>query len=83
MPYMVQMALTHDKLIQLRSTAEFIERIDEWRRRQPNGIPSRADAIRTLIERGLEADQVVPVPTEAPAKPARKRPARLALSVAT
>jgi hypothetical protein len=51
------MALMQDKQIQMRATAEFIRRIDEWRRRQPDGIPSRADAIRRLIERGLEAEK--------------------------
>jgi hypothetical protein len=68
------MALTHDKQIQLRSTAEFIERIDEWRRRQVPGIPSRADAIRALIERGLEADKV-PAQVREPEQAVTKRKA--------
>lgn len=30
----------------------WIERIDEWRRKQPD-IPPRAEAIRRLVEKGL------------------------------
>lgn len=50
-PYM---ALTHDKVFQMRSSEEFLRRIDDWRREQTD-IPSRAEAIRRLIELGLEA----------------------------
>jgi hypothetical protein len=50
---MAAMALIHDKVFQMRATAEFYERIDEWRRQQ-QGIPSRAEAIRRLLEIGLK-----------------------------
>ena len=48
------MALTHDKVFQMRSSEEFLRRIDDWRRQQDD-IPSRAEAIRRLIELGLES----------------------------
>lgn len=37
---------------QIRTDAGFVERIDEWRSTQ-RPIPSRAEAIRLLIARGL------------------------------
>jgi hypothetical protein len=37
-----------------RFTAEGISEIEEWRRLQPT-IPSRTDAIRALVSKGLEA----------------------------
>jgi hypothetical protein len=52
------MALAHSKQFQIRADDDFIRRIDEWRRRQPDGIPSRAEAIRTLVDRSLDADKV-------------------------
>lgn len=39
---------------QMRVTAEWLAIIDEWRRQQPD-IPSRAEAIRRLVEKGLNA----------------------------
>jgi len=33
----------------------WMESIDEWRSKQP-GIPSRAEAIRRLVEKGLKAE---------------------------
>lgn len=41
---------------EMRLDAEFLDRIDEWRRRQPD-IPPRAEAFRRLIERGLQAEK--------------------------
>jgi hypothetical protein len=40
----------------LRIDEAFWPPIDEWRRKQPN-LPSRAEAIRRLIDKGLEADR--------------------------
>ncbi|MCG5241404.1 hypothetical protein ACIU1J_27695 [Azospirillum doebereinerae] len=40
------------QLFQMRVSPEFLEQIDEWRRRQPD-IPSRAEALRRLAERGI------------------------------
>jgi hypothetical protein len=41
---------------QMRVSDEFIAKIDEWRRLQPD-IPGRTEAIRRLVEIGLEADR--------------------------
>ena len=41
---------------QMRVSDEFIAKIDEWRRTQPD-IPGRTEAIRRLVEIGLEADK--------------------------
>jgi hypothetical protein len=38
----------------MRVSDEFIESIDEWRRKEPD-LPSRAEAIRRLVELGLQA----------------------------
>lgn len=53
MNYRMCMALTHDKIFQMRATEEFLRRIDDWRRSQPE-LPSRAEAIRRLVELGLK-----------------------------
>jgi hypothetical protein len=50
----VRMVLTHDKVFQMRASDEFLRQIDQWRREQLD-IPSRSEAIRRLIELGLEA----------------------------
>jgi metal-responsive CopG/Arc/MetJ family transcriptional regulator len=39
---------------EMRAPAELLSRVDEWRREQPD-IPNRSEAIRRLIEAGLEA----------------------------
>jgi hypothetical protein len=38
----------------MRLELEMIERIDDWRRRQSD-LPTRAEAMRRLVERGLSA----------------------------
>jgi metal-responsive CopG/Arc/MetJ family transcriptional regulator len=40
----------------LSVTPGFVERVDEWRRQQPE-LPSRAEAIRRLVEKGLEGQR--------------------------
>lgn len=40
--------------VQIVAPASWIQRIEEWRRAQPK-IPSRSDAIRQLVDLGLEA----------------------------
>jgi hypothetical protein len=40
---------------QMVVTPEFIATIDDWRRAQPD-LPSRAEAIRRLVARGLERE---------------------------
>jgi hypothetical protein len=47
---------------QMRVSPSFLRLIDEWRRRQPD-LPSRAEAIRRLVQRSVGA----------PEKSARKR----------
>jgi hypothetical protein len=37
---------------EMRASEAWIERLDEWRRQQPE-IPSRGDAIRTLVDQAL------------------------------
>jgi hypothetical protein len=48
------MVLKNDKLFQMRTTEGFLKRVDDWRRMQDD-LPSRAEAIRRLIEIGLQA----------------------------
>ena len=39
---------------EMRVPASFLKMVDEWRRKQPE-LPSRAEAIRRLVELGLKA----------------------------
>lgn len=39
---------------EMRASDSWLNRVDEWRRIQPD-IPSRAEAIRRLVELGLTA----------------------------
>lgn len=41
--------------MQLVVSDEFIKRVDDWRRKQLE-LPSRSEAVRRLVEKGLEAD---------------------------
>jgi hypothetical protein len=54
------------ELVGVRFTIEAISEIEEWRRQQPI-IPSRTDAIRELVRKGLAASK-----DEKPAKGGRK-----------
>jgi len=38
---------------QMRASRAFLESLDKWRRQQPD-LPSRAEAIRRLVELGLK-----------------------------
>jgi len=40
--------------LQLIVPVDWIKRIDAWRRQQPN-LPSRSEAIRTLVTQALDA----------------------------
>lgn len=40
--------------VNLVTSESWVERVDEWRRQQKS-IPSRAEAIRALVDMGLEA----------------------------
>lgn len=48
--------------VQIVAPASWLERLDEWRRRQPK-IPNRSEAIRRLVDIALDAQ-----------KTARRRP---------
>ena len=52
MAYMDDMA--NDRTFQMRTTDEFLRRIDDWRRLQED-LPSRAEAMRRLVELGMDA----------------------------
>jgi hypothetical protein len=43
-----------DTTLQMRVSASFLKKIDDWRRSQPD-LPSRAEAIRRLVDASLEA----------------------------
>ena len=47
------MVLVNDRLFQMRTTEEFLRRVDDWRRGQED-LPSRTEAIRRLVELGLK-----------------------------
>jgi len=55
MLYVGGMALVNDKLFQMRASKEFLNRLDNWRREQPD-LPSRAEAIRRLVEIALKGE---------------------------
>jgi hypothetical protein len=43
-----------DSTLQMRVSKDFLKSIDDWRRKQAD-LPSRAAAIRRLVELGLKA----------------------------
>jgi hypothetical protein len=43
-----------DQRLQLVTSKAFVVAVDDWRRKQPD-LPSRSEAIRRLVELGLEA----------------------------
>jgi hypothetical protein len=44
------------RVFQMRVRKSFMDKIDGWRRHQED-IPPQAEAIRRLVEKGLEADR--------------------------
>jgi hypothetical protein len=48
------MALIHKHPFQMRASAEFLAKLDDWRRKQQD-LPSRAEAVRRLVEQALSA----------------------------
>ena len=46
-----------DKTFQMRVSEDFLNQIDDWRRKQPD-LPSRAEAIRRLVARASEFDEL-------------------------
>jgi hypothetical protein len=47
--------------VQLRLGVPVLKRVEDWRRRQPE-IPPRSEAVRALLERGLDAERNVRSP---------------------
>lgn len=47
---------TPTERIQVVAPATWVQRIEEWRRKQPR-IPSKSEAIRILVDRAIEADR--------------------------
>jgi hypothetical protein len=46
------------RIFQMRVRKSFMDLIDGWRRQQDD-LPPRAEAIRRLVEKGLEADRAL------------------------
>jgi hypothetical protein len=46
--------LVNDKQLLMRVTQDFLDALDDWRRKQPD-IPGRSAAIRRLVELGMQA----------------------------
>ena len=44
-----------DVSVNMKMSAEFVTRIDDWRRVQPK-LPSRNEAIRVLVSKALETE---------------------------
>ena len=42
--------------LQIRASAEFVRQVDDWRRHQTD-VPTRAEAVRRLVEKAIEADK--------------------------
>jgi Arc/MetJ-type ribon-helix-helix transcriptional regulator len=56
------MATRKDNLIQIRCDDAFVQMIDDWRRQQPE-LPSRAEAIRRLVQEAMERTREKDRPT--------------------
>ena len=48
--------LQNDKQFQMRTSEEFLARLDAWRRNQPD-LPGRSEAIRRLVDAALTAEE--------------------------
>lgn len=42
--------------LQIVAPRTWVDRIEEWRRKQPGRIPSKSEAIRILVDRALETE---------------------------
>lgn len=52
------------KVFQMRASDDWLRSLDDWRRQQPD-LPPRAEAIRRLVQLGIEAEAK---------KPAKRKP---------
>ena len=66
------MPLVNDRQFQMRASEEFLAKVDDWRRAQPD-IPGRAEAIRRLVEIALSAKPKAKVSTKPAKKPMKVR----------
>lgn len=66
------MPLLNDKQFQMRASDEFLAKVDDWRRKQPD-IPGRAEAIRRLVEIALGGKPKAIASTGPSKKPAKGR----------
>jgi hypothetical protein len=66
------MPLLNDKQFQMRASDEFLTKVDDWRRAQPD-IPGRAEAIRRLVEIALGRKPKAKASTAPLKKPAKGR----------
>jgi len=57
--------------LQTRVSAEFLAKLDEWRRSQPD-LPSRTEAIRRIVERTINAESPAVLPARA-SRPAKRK----------
>ena len=57
--------MPQDVKFQMRVNEELMEALNDWRRKQPD-IPSRTEAIRRLVLRGIEADAKAEAEAAAP-----------------
>src|SRR5215203_3352269 len=53
------MTESNEKQFQMRVSEQFLRTIDDWRRKQPD-LPSRAEAVRRLVDAGLSQSQPRP-----------------------
>jgi len=60
---------------EMRLDADTLKRIDEWRRFEPD-LPSRAEAIRRLVNQALDQEAAQPMRRGHAARPSQKRPGR-------
>jgi len=49
--------MSEDRRFEMRASAEWLKKLDEWRRKQAD-LPSRAEAIRRLVEAALKTERI-------------------------
>jgi hypothetical protein len=54
--YVTFMDETGSTRFEMRAPNQWLRKVDEWRRQQPD-LPPRAEAIRRLVDKGLDASE--------------------------
>jgi hypothetical protein len=72
---MATQKLSNDKIFQMRTSEAFLTLLDDWRRSQPT-IPSRAEAIRLLVEKAIREDKALGKPADDAGIDPSRRPQR-------